>query len=124
LGGSWEALGRSWAALGRSWGDLGPTCKNHPKIDAKNDRFGLPKGRQNGANMRPKSVQKTVRKTNRKNNKNHTKIKPSKSQKSLKNLRKINKNQKMSSSYFDTILAPKTSQNGSPKRSKNDFKTI
>ena len=44
LGGSWEALGRSWGALGRSWGDLGTTCKNHPKIDAKNDRLGLPKG--------------------------------------------------------------------------------
>ena len=64
LGRSWAALGRSWTALGRSWAALGPllgalgpllgalgpllaalgtTCKNHPKIDAQNDRFGPPK---------------------------------------------------------------------------------
>ena len=61
LGRSWAALGRSWAALGRSWVALGTTCKNHPKIDAQNDRFGLPKAPQNGAKMTPKPNQKTTK---------------------------------------------------------------
>ena len=74
LGPSWPLLGRSWGALGRSWVALGrpsaalrTACKNHPKIDAKNDRFGLPKALQNGSKIAPKSVQKTMQKTMRKN---------------------------------------------------------
>ena len=60
LGGSWEALGGSWAALGRSWGDLGTTCKTHPKIDAKNYRFGLPKGAPNGTKIGPQNGPKSM----------------------------------------------------------------
>ena len=58
LGRSWEALGRLLAALGRSWGDLGTTCENHQKIDAKNDRFWLPKAPPNGTKIALTSVQK------------------------------------------------------------------
>jgi len=58
LGRSWAALGRSWAALGRSWAALGTTCKNHQKIDAKNDRFGPPKASQKPPKMTPNRTKK------------------------------------------------------------------
>ena len=60
------ALGRSWAALGRSWSALGTTCKNHQKIDAKNDRFGPPKASQNDSKIGPKIDRKSMQKTKRK----------------------------------------------------------
>ena len=63
LGASWVPLGGSWGALGRPWGGLGATCKNHPKINAKIDRFGLPKASQNGTKIGPKSDQKSMQKT-------------------------------------------------------------
>ena len=63
LGRSWAALGRSWAALGRSWGALGTTCKNQQKIDAKNDRFGLPKASQNDPKIDQKNDQKSMQKS-------------------------------------------------------------
>ena len=53
-----------------------------------------------------------------------TNIAPSKTQKSLKNLRKINKNRKITKSHFETIFAPKCPQNATPKRSKNEQKNI
>ena len=70
FGRSWGALesllaafGRSWAALGPLLAALGPllaalgrswtTCKNHPKIDPKNDRFGLQKGCPKRAKIGP-----------------------------------------------------------------------
>ena len=58
LGRSWALLGGSWGALGRSWGDLGTTCENHHKIDAKNDRFWLPKAPPNDTKIAIKSNQK------------------------------------------------------------------
>jgi hypothetical protein len=82
LGASWGLLGTSWRPLGASWaplgGLLGPlgrlleplgalleplrtTCKNHVKIDAKNDRFGPPNGRQKGSQSGPKSDQKSIK---------------------------------------------------------------
>ena len=66
LGRSWALLGGSWEALGRSWGDLGTTCKNHPKIDPKNDRFRLPKGRPEGAKIEPQTDQNRRQKSMRK----------------------------------------------------------
>ena len=66
LGRSWALLGGSWGALGRSWGDLGTTCENHQKIDAKNDRFWLPKAPPNGTKIALKSDQKSMKKTKRK----------------------------------------------------------
>ena len=68
LGRSWALLGGSWEALGRSWGDLGATCKNHQKIDAKNDRFGVPKASQNGTKIGPQTDKKSMQKTKRKKN--------------------------------------------------------
>ena len=41
----------------------------------------------------------------------------------MKNLRKLDANQKITYTDFDAILAPKTSQNGTPKRPKNDQKS-
>ena len=61
LGALGPLLGRSWAALGRSWAALGTTCKNHQKIDAKNDGFGPPKASQKPPQMTPKSNQKTIK---------------------------------------------------------------
>ena len=86
LGRSWPLLGRSWPLLGRPWGALGCSrpllghswaalktmCKNHQKIDAKNDRFGLPKGSQNETKIAPKSNQKLMQKTKRKKNRHKT----------------------------------------------------
>ena len=63
-----------------------------------------------------------MQKKKRKKNQHKTKIAPSETQKSLKNLRKINKNQKITSTHVDRFLAPKTSQNGTPKRPKNEQK--
>ena len=63
-----------------------------------------------------------MQKTNRKKNKNKTNLAPLKTQKPLKNLRKINKNQQITSTHFDQFSAPKTSQNGTPKRPKNEQK--
>ena len=73
LGRSWGALGRSWEALGPSWAALGTTCKNHPKIDAKNDRLGLPKASQ----MAPTSDQKTIKNRCKKRSENRTEKRPS-----------------------------------------------
>ena len=75
LGRSWGPLGASWAPLGGLLGPLGrlleplralleplrTTCKNHVKIDAKNDRFGPPNGRQKGSQSGPKSDQKSIK---------------------------------------------------------------
>ena len=82
LGASWGLLGTSWRPLGASWaplgGLLGPlgrlleplgalleplrtTCKNNVKINAKNDRFGPPNGRQKGSQSGPKSDQKSIK---------------------------------------------------------------
>ena len=55
------ALGPLLAALGRSWDDLGTTCKNHQKIDTKNDRFWLPKGVPNGTQIDPKTIPKRTK---------------------------------------------------------------
>ena len=55
LGPLLAALGRLLAALGPLLAALGTTFENHPKIDAKNDRFGPPKASQNDT----KSYQKT-----------------------------------------------------------------
>ena len=74
-----------------------------PKIDAKNDRFGLPKASQNDPKIDPKNDKKSMPKTKRKKNQHKTKITPSEVQKTLKNLRKINENQKMTYTHFDTI---------------------
>ena len=65
-----------------------------------------------------------MQKTKRKKNRNKTNIAPSEAQKSLKNLRKINKNQKITYTDFDPILAPKTSQNRTPERPQNEAKHI
>ena len=65
-----------------------------------------------------------MQKTKRKKNRHKTKITPSEVQKSLKNLRKINKNQKITYSKFDPIWPPKTTQNRTPKRPKNEPKKI
>ena len=85
-----DSPGSSWGALGRSWGALGTTCKHHQKIESKNDRFGPPKGSQNGLKIVPKSDQKSMPKTIRKKNQSKTNLAPLKTQKPLKNLRKIN----------------------------------
>ena len=45
-----------------------------------------------------------MQKTKRKKNRNKTNIAPSEVQKSLKNLRKNNKNQKITKTHFDTIF--------------------
>ena len=67
--------------------------KSMLKIDGQNDGFGPPKASQNDPKIGPKSDQKSMQKTKRKKNRHKTKITPSEVQKSLKNLRKINKNQ-------------------------------
>ena len=89
------------------------------KIDGQNDGFGPPKASQNDPKIGPKSDQKSMQKTKRKKNRHKTKITPSEVQKSLKNLRKINKNQKITYSKFDPIWPPKTTQNRTPKRPQN-----
>ena len=82
LGHFWLRFAPSWAAFGRSWPlldgpgaththtfrrpkrhtyGLGTTCKNQPKIDAKNDRFGPPNPPQKPPKMTPKSNQKTIK---------------------------------------------------------------
>ena len=82
LGHFWLSFAPSWAAFGRSWPlldgpgaththtfrrpkrhtyGLGTTCKNQPKIDAKNDRFGPPNPPQKPPKMTPKSNQKTIK---------------------------------------------------------------
>jgi len=63
------------------------------KIDGQNDGFGPPKASQNDPKIGPKSDQKSMQKTKRKKNRHKTKITPFEVQKSLKNVRKINKNQ-------------------------------
>ena len=65
-----------------------------------------------------------MQKTKRKKNRNKTNIAPSEAQKSLKNLRKINKNPTITYTDFHPILVPKTTQNRTPKRSKNEAKHI
>ena len=73
LGRSWGALGPSWAALGpllgalgallgRSWPVLGTTCKMHPKIQPKNDRFGFQKCSQMAPKSHPNTIQKRCKK--------------------------------------------------------------
>ena len=94
------------------------------KIDSQNDGFGPPKASQNDPKIESKSDQKSMQKTKRKKNRHKTKITPSEVQKSLKNLRKINKNQKITYSKFDPIWPPKTTQNRTPKRPKNEPKKI
>ena len=64
-------------ALGRSWGDLGTTRNNHQKIDAKNDRFWVPKGPPDGIKIGPKTYKKSMQKTMRKQNRNKTVLGPS-----------------------------------------------
>ena len=65
-----------------------------------------------------------MQKSMRKKNRNKTKIAPSQTQKTLKNQRKINRNQQITKSHFVPIWAPKTLQNGTPKRPKNDQKNM
>ena len=65
-----------------------------------------------------------MQKKKRKKNQHETKIARSERQKPLKNLRKINKNQKITYTHFDLILAPKSTQNSTPKRPKNEHKSI
>ena len=77
LGRSWPLLDPSWPLLGRSWNGT----KNHPKIDAKYDRFGPPKGSQNASKIDPKINQKSMQKTMRKKNRYRTNIRPPKRQK-------------------------------------------
>ena len=79
-------------------------------------------GSQKAPKIEPKSDQKSMQKMIRKKYQNKTNLAPPKSQKPYKNVWKINKNQKITSTNFDRFLAPKTSQNGTPKRLKNDQK--
>ena len=58
-------------------------------------------------------------KTKRKKNRNKTNITPSETQQTLKNLRKINKHQQITYTHVGPTWAPKTSQNRTPKRIKN-----
>ena len=59
-----------------------------PKIDAKNDRFGLPKASQNDLKIGPKNYKKSMQKKKRKKNQHKTKMAPAETQKVLKNHRK------------------------------------
>ena len=70
-----------------------------PKFDSKKYIFFVIFWYQN--------TTKKYQKTKRKNDQNKTKFESSKSQKWLKNLRKNNKNQKMTSSYFVTKIQKK-----------------
>ena len=65
-----------------------------------------------------------MQKTKRKKNRNKTNIAPSEAQTSLKSLRKINKNPKITYTDCVPILAPKTTQNRTPKGPKNEAKHI
>ena len=93
-----------------------------PKIDDKDDRFGLPKASQNDSQIGPKNEQKSMPKTKRKKNQHKTKITPSETQKALKNQKKINNNQQITYTHVDPIWAPKTPPNPTPKRPQNDQK--
>jgi len=64
-----------------------------------------------------------MQKKKRKKHRSKTKIRPLKTQKVLKFLRKINKNQKIASTHFERFWAPKTSPKGTPKAPQNDPKT-
>ena len=83
-----------------------------------------PRTPQDGAKIGPKNDQKSIPKTMRKKTRNKTKIAPSETQKALKNLRKINKNQKITCTHFDPIWAPKSTPNRTPKRPQNEEKNI
>ena len=75
-------------------------------------------GSQNGTKMPPKTEQKKEQKTRCKRYLSESNLWPSESQKSLKNLRKSNKKQKMKKSILDAILAPKCSLLGTLLASK------
>ena len=83
----------------------------------------LPKGTQHGTKIVPKSDQKSMEKKMRKKMQHKTETAPPETQKSLKFARKINENQKNARPLFGRFLAPKSSQNGTPKPSQNHQKT-
>ena len=82
--------------LGRSRAALGPTYENHQKIDAQNDRSGLPIASQNETKILPKSSQNRLK----------------------------NEHQKYIDvwSFVDPKTDQKTYQNHTPKRCQNHIK--
>merc|ERR1712005_92660 len=90
-----------------AYGLLEFQSKNHPKIDAQNDRFGPPKASQNDSKIDPKIDQKSMQKTKRKKSRTKANIEPSKTKKPYKNQSKINKHQKLISRILIDFWLPK-----------------